>query len=312
MNEVVGRVPSQGRNTFIKNAMILSLGGILVKVLGFYRIPLAAILGPVGMGLFQYAYPIFNALLAISAAASIPTAISKMVSERLARRQFRSAQKIFQVALVMLFILGAMGTVIMIAGARFVAEVIIGDPRAYFPLVAIAPAILIVSVMASLRGYFQGMQTMVPSAASQVVEQAGRVLAALILAYLLLPRGLEFAAGGASFGVVIGSAFGLALLALLYWYRGQQLRFSGGGADEPGREGAGRIALEITRLSVPITLAALVSPIIQLIDTVIVPRRLQIAGFTPEAATGLYGQLTGFAAPLMNLPQIFTVALAAS
>ncbi|MBI2873873.1 MAG: polysaccharide biosynthesis C-terminal domain-containing protein, partial [Firmicutes bacterium] len=133
-----------------------------------------------------------------------------------------------------------------------------------------------------------------------------------ILAYLLLPRGLEFAAGGASFGVVIGSAFGLALLALIYWYRGQQLRFPGGGADEPGREGVGRIALEITRLSVPITLAALVSPIIQLIDTVIVPRRLQIAGFTPEAATGLYGQLTGFAAPLMNLPQIFTVALAAS
>jgi stage V sporulation protein B len=300
------------KQSFVKGAAILALAGASARIVGaFFRIFLAILIGDEGMGLFQMAYPVYVSLLAISTA-GVPIAISKLVAENLAYGNYRGAYKIFRVALTLLGISGLVVSLGLYFGADFIARVITQDSRAYYSLISISPAIFLVTVMSAYRGFFQGQQQMMPTAFSQIVEQIGRVASALLLAVLFLPRGLEFAAAGASFGAAAGAFFGLALLLLVSLR--QRKEFIGKLRSQriPDREKADKIIPRIVGLAVPITLGSLVMPLIAIVDLFLVPQRLQDAGFDTSRATALYGQLTGMASPLVNIPTIVTVALAIS
>ena len=176
------------------------MAGIGVRFVGAaMRILLAAIFGDEGIGLYQMAYPVYSSLLAISTA-GIPVAVSKLVSENIALRDFREAARVFRIAMVILSLTGLVIALLLFFGAEIVAERIVKEPRAVYPIMAIAPAIFFVTIMSAIRGFFQGQQKMIPTAASQVVEQIGRVAVSLALALWLLPVGLEFAAAGAAAG----------------------------------------------------------------------------------------------------------------
>ena len=299
-------------STFIKGAAILAVAGICVRFFGAaMRIALAAIIGDEGIGLYQMAYPVYSSLLAISTA-GIPVAISKLVAENIALHDYREAGRVFRISLMMLALTGLVITLFMGSSANYLAVVVAKEPRAVLPILAISPAIFFVTIMSAVRGFFQGQQKMVPTASSQLLEQAGRVAVSLFLAVLLLPLGLEYAAAGAAAGAVVGGALGLALLLLLYWK-------SRPGFDESVRKQArhspssiGQIIRRIFSLAVPITFGSLILPLITLIDLVIVPRQLQSAGFTPERATALYGQLTGMAGSIIYFPNVITIALSMS
>lgn len=300
------------KQSFVKGAAILTLAGASVRFVGaFFRIFLAVLIGDEGMGLFQMAYPVYVSLLAVSTA-GVPIAISKLVAENLAYGNYRGAYKIFRVALTLLALSGLAVSLGLYFGADFIARVITQDARAYYPLISISPAIFLVTVMSAYRGFFQGQQQMIPTALSQIVEQVGRVVSALLLAMFFLPRGLEFAAAGASFGAVAGAFCGLALL--LFISLRQRKEFIGKLRSQriPEREKAEKIIPRIVALAVPITLGSLVMPLIAIVDLFLVPQRLHAAGFDTSRATALYGQLTGMASPLVNIPTIVTVALAIS
>ena len=165
---------------FLQGAFILTLAGLIVKLLGaLYRLPLARIIEDEGMGLYQMAYPIYITLLSISTA-GIPTAISKMVAEKRALGQYRESHRVFKISLFILTIIGLSFTVILLFISRFLADNILANSKAYYPLISIAPAIFFVSIMSAFRGFFQGMQTMTPSAISQIAEQLGRVVAVFL------------------------------------------------------------------------------------------------------------------------------------
>ncbi|MEL7658285.1 MAG: oligosaccharide flippase family protein, partial [Bacillota bacterium] len=196
------------KKSFIQGAVILGIAGIIIKVMGaFFRIPLANMIGDKGMGYYQTAYPIYVLFLTL-ATAGIPIAISKMVSERVAVDHHYEAYRVFRVSFILLFSIGICSSAILFFGAGYIVNAI-GNPGAKYAMMAIAPALLFVPIMAAYRGYFQGMQDMKPTATSQVVEQFFRVTAGLILAYLLLEKGRDFAAAGASFGATAGSITGL-------------------------------------------------------------------------------------------------------
>ncbi|NMA92128.1 MAG: polysaccharide biosynthesis protein [Firmicutes bacterium] len=300
-------------NTFVRGAAILAAAGVVVRLMGAaLRIILASpgLLGDQGIGLYQMAYPVFSTLLTISTA-GIPVAISKLIAENLALSNYRQAFRVFRIALIILTLTGLVITLAMLGGAGYIAEVIIRQPLAYNSLAAIAPAIFFVTMMSVFRGYFQGRQRMLPTAISQLVEQLGRVIASLYLVITLLPRGLEFAAAGASFGAVAGSVLGLAVLLIIYFW--DRPRFKGQ-VSRRALPGAGfsKIVSQILRLAVPITLGSLIMQLFTLIDLGLVTRRLQVAGFTVDRATALYGQLTGMASSVIYFPNVVVIALGVS
>lgn len=298
------------KKSFLQGAVILSVAGVVSKILGaLYRIPLARLIGDEGMGLYQMAYPIYTTILAL-ATAGVPVAISVLVSRNKTKGFNGDSQKLFRVSLIVLLTAGIVLTVLVMQSAHFIANYVLKQPLAYYPILAVAPAIIFASLMSVFRGYFQGHQSMMPTAVSQVFEQLFRVAAVLVLAVILFPRGLEYAAAGATFGAVIGGIAGLIILVGYYfWFqkkagREQNLLYSGASSAE--------LAKEMVRLAVPVSFGAVVLPLVQMLDAIIVPGRLMAIGYSTSAATALYGQLSGMAAVLISLPTIFTISIATS
>lgn len=289
--------------SFLSGAVILGVAGIIIKLLGAaFRIPLTNIIGDDGMGYYQTAYPIYNLFLTL-AIAGIPTAIARMVAERVALDKNREAHRVFRVSFGLLFATGVITSSILFFGAGAITEAI-KEPDAVHCMMAIAPALFLCPLMSSFRGYFQGLQNMNPTAVSQIVEQSFRVAVGLSLAVLLLPQGTAKAAAGASFGATAGALFGFIAILIIYLYKKKKIFASFSAQSGHPEESAASILKDILIIAVPITIGSAVLPIINSIDTALVKIRLIDIGYSSDAARGLYGQLTGMSAPLLNLPQV--------
>ncbi|MGI6163719.1 MAG: putative polysaccharide biosynthesis protein [Bacillota bacterium] len=295
-------------NRFLKGAFTLAIAGLMVKIIGaVYRIPLYSILGSEGMGLFQYAYPIYAIMLTVSSA-GLNVAISKAVAERWVLKKYGAAREVFRVSIILMAVLGLAGTLLLYSMSGWIAGNMAKDPRARLSIAAISPALFLAAVLSALRGWFQGIEEMEAPAVSQVLEQIGRLLTMYVLARMLLPKGIEYAASGATFGAAVGAFVGIVYIGIVYFTRARHWAVSNG--EQTGSWPS--IAKEVIRIAVPISLASAVFGITELIDLGLVPGRLQAAGISPDEATRLFGQLAGGAFPFLNIPTIFTGALQAA
>ena len=299
---------------FLKGTMILTISSIIVKVIGSLNwIILSRVLGGEGIGLYQMGFPIYLMAITVSSA-GVPVAISIITSEKLANKDYRGAKRVFNVSLRLLLISGLDFSSALLFGADFlINQHIIRDARAYYSIIALAPAVFFVTFLASFRGYLQGWQIMTPTATSEVVEQLVRVITMLVFADLFMPYGLAYAAGGASMGAGAG-AF-CALLVLMWFYRRLKRRLHEeieAQDDSIPQESAGHIIKRLLKLALPVSLTSLMLPIGANLDLLIVPQRLEVAGFDVRHATELFGYLTGMAVPLVNLATIFTAAMTIS
>lgn len=301
-------------NSFLKGTLILTVGGIVVKVIGFLNwIILSRVLGGEGIGLYQMAFPIYLLALSVSSA-GIPVAISIITAEKRALFDYVGANRVFRISLTVLVMTGLFFSLLLYFGAGLLIEYrFIRDPRAYYSLLALAPAVFFVTILSSYRGYLQGCQIMTPTAVSQIAEQLVRVITMLIFASLLLPKGLEYAAGGASLGAAPGAVAGL--LVLIYYYvrlQKQGKKNTEGQVIDRVQEPSMSIIKRLVKLALPVSLSSIMLPIVANFDLFIVPARLEVAGYTVEQATELFGYLTGMAVPLLNLSTILTASLATS
>lgn len=301
-----------GKDKFLRGAMILTLAGLMVKVIGSVnRILLSRLLGGEGIGLYQIAYPMYLLILAISAA-GIPTAISIIVAELLAKGDHGNVRRVFKISLKLMACVGlALALLLFVAAGWLVQEGIIRDGRAYYAIVALIPAVFFATILASFRGYFQGHQLMTPPAVSQILEQFIRVCTMVILAYALLPYGLEYAAAGAAFGAVPGSITGLIVLGFFYRKYSKTWQESLNTCTLPP-ESTKSIVKRLLYLALPVSLANVLVPVSNIVDMLLVPNRLVAHGFAVEQTTALYGYLTGMAQPLIMMATIPTLSLAAS
>ena len=170
---------------FVQGAAILGIAGLLVKIIGaVYRIPLANIVGESGMAYYEVAYPYYSWLLVISSA-GLPTAISKLVSERIALGDIVGAKRVFRAALRLLFVIGIVTAVLLFVLSSPISN-LSGAAPARYSLMALSPALLFVSVMCAYRGYLQGMQCMTGTAISQIVEQLIKLIFGFGLAFLFV------------------------------------------------------------------------------------------------------------------------------
>ncbi|MCL6637351.1 MAG: polysaccharide biosynthesis protein, partial [Alicyclobacillus sp.] len=242
--------------------------------------------------------PVYATLLAV-ATAGFPVAISKMVSEHLARGDVVAVRQTLRVAAWWLTAAGAAACFLLYGGAEVWAAWA-GDVRAAAALRAIAPALLFVPLLSAWRGYFQGFQWMEPTAVSQVVEQAVRVVTILALAIWLVRSGAgeAAAAAGAAFGAVTGAAAGLLLLLYYAWMRHPHWPE----ATQARQWSATAIGRQLLYYALPISAGALVVPLMNNVDVVTVVNLLKHSGLQQTEATTQFGLLTGRAFKLMMLP----------
>ncbi|MDI6893929.1 MAG: polysaccharide biosynthesis protein [Bacillota bacterium] len=297
-------------DSFLRGVLVLTLAGLAARALGaVYRVFLYPLLGPEGIGLFQMAYPVYSTLLVLSTSGA-NVALSRMVSARLGAGKSAEVGVVFRAVLGVLAVVGVALGAALFAASPWLAGAVYREPRAAPALQAVAPAVLAVVMMSAYRGLFQGYQKMHPPAVSQIVEQVVRVGTMFLLAWLLLPAGVAPAAAGAAFGATTGGAAGLVYLAWCARARpGDDAAERGARRGGPPRGGDFLpVMREFLGQAVPVSMTGAMFTVFTLAD-VVVPARLQAAGFSPEAATAWYGRLTGGAMPLVNLPSLFSASL---
>ncbi len=299
---------------FLTGTLILTASSIVVKIIGSLNwIILSRILGGEGIGLYQMSFPIYILALAISSA-GIPVAISIVTAEKLAHNDYQAAHRAFRTSLGFLFCTGLFFALSLVFGAEFlVRSGLLRDVRAYYSIIALAPAVFFVTFLSSFRGYLQGWQTMTPTAISEIVEQSLRVVVMILLAGMFLPYGLEYAAAGASLGATFGAIGALIVLSVFYKKMRKQIqdKISTQNSSAP-LESNMVIIKRLLKLSLPVSMSSLMLPVVSNLDLIIVPVRLETAGFTIHNATELFGYLTGMATPLVNLATILTASLSIS
>ena len=300
------------QSSFVKGAAILGIAGLIVKVIGaFFRVPLANHVGPEGMSYYEVAYPYYSGLLVI-ASAGLPTAISKMVSERVTMRDYRGAREVFRTAQILLLVIGIVLGLLMFFLAKPLAASS-GLDDAYLSFRAFAPALLFVSIMCAYRGYLQGMQQMSGTAISQIVEQLGKLLIGLALAIKLLPKGPQYAAMGAIIGVTASELIALIVIFLIYRMRkkGFDAKLSRSPQTKP--RGFGVIAKSLLAIAIPVTIGASISSLAGIVDVALIINILtNNLGYETKVAQTAFSLLRTNVTTLTNMPGVLTMALAMS
>lgn len=189
-------------SSFVKQASILMIAGLIVRVIGLlYRSPMREIIGDLGNGYYGYAYTVYSILLLISSY-SIPMAISKLMAERIARKQYKNANRLFKGALVYACIVGGAAALFAWFGGRLLLPA--GGENAVLALKMLAPTIFFCAILGVLRGYFQAHNTMVPTSISQIIEQLINAIVSVGAAWLFI----EWFAGNETEEAIYGAAGG--------------------------------------------------------------------------------------------------------
>ncbi|HEU4965631.1 MAG TPA: polysaccharide biosynthesis protein [Bacilli bacterium] len=295
----------------VAGAFSLAMAGLITKVLGvIYIVPFQNMAKDEAMGLYSSAYAFYVVMLQI-ATAGIPLAISKLISERNAMRDYAGADQLYRVGARYLSVVGLVFFLLMFAGGGLVGW-LTGNPDSSTAIRALSFALLLVPVMAAMRGYLQGHQSMAVSGNSQVVEQFVRVVAILLLVYIAVQMDASPGAIAAlgTFGGVLGALASLVYLApkVVQVRRENRKRYR-----QPSNEASKVVFRRILKVAIPISLSSLVLPLSQLIDSMSV-MNLLMWGFdlTKEAAASEFGVLTARAFRLIALPLSLATAIGLS
>lgn len=288
--------------SFIKGALIISVGGIVAKILGaFYRIPLTNILGGEGMGIYQMVYPLYCLLLTLSAT-GIPSGLARLVAEADARGRAGRSSAVLRRALMLFASVGLAGSALMFA----VAPVMSAAQREAGAILAyrmLAPSVFAVSVVSCFRGYFQGKGNFLPTALSEIFEQIVKISLGLYFAYVY--RGDTVRAVAYSLLAVTVSEAAAALFMIACGW------FSARSQNRPlYAEGREKVkTLSLLRFILPVAVAAGVLPLSNILDSIII---VNLVGRYSVNATALYGVFAGGANTLVNLPVSVCYGLAAA
>lgn len=287
--------------TLVKGALILTIGTILVKVIGaIFKIPLTNIIGEDGMGYFQNAYSLYVPIYTL-AASGFASALSRQIAENIALRHYRNVRKVHQVARRMFLVTGIAGTAIMILASFIYIKFV--DPKSIFAILAMCPSVLFCCIQASFRGYYEGTRNMYPTTISQIIEALGKLFLGLGMAIAITMIGYKqieastggvftvygetlateaeaklvcykYAAAGAVLGITIGSLIACIYLAVRFKVKpdvitDKEVRLS------PKAENSSDILKTFMKIGLPIALGTLVLNIAQLIDAMTVSQRLR-------------------------------------
>ncbi len=296
---------------FVKQAVILAIASLLVRFMGFlYRLPLTELIGDLGNGYYGAGYNLYTFFLILSSA-GIPAAISKLVSERNAKGEYENSHRVFKAALIVSGTLGFIAMLALFFGASTLAR-LVKTPQSYHSILTLAPTVFTVAIMAVFRGYFQGMGTTVPTAASQVIEQLFNAVFSVLLAYILVKESVVLGAAGGTAGTGIGAFFGLATVFVIYLRNRSSIILKiKRSKTRVKQESYKSLAITIIKVAAPIIAGTAIFSITSLLDNFMVKDRLLASlAFSQNQSDELYGQLVGKYVLLTTLPVSIATALA--
>lgn len=308
---------------FVVQGSILATASILARIIGLiYRVPVTRIIGDYGNGLYGFAFEVYSMMLLISSY-SLPTAISKLVAAKTHQGQHKNAYKIFKAGLFFSIVIGALAASITFLLADFIAGTIMKDSMIALSLRVLAPTILIVAIMGVIRGYFQGLGTMMPTAVSQIIEQIVNAFVSVIAAYYLFAYGSKVAqvlqnedyaaaygAAGSTLGTLGGAVFGLFFLFFMMMIYKRVLKRRMVKDRTVQTDSYGQIYMVLFSTIVPIILSTAVYNSSVFIDQTIFSNVMNRKGV--ENYTELFGVFTGKYRLLVNVPVSIASAMAAS
>ena len=289
-------------SSLLKGVAQLGAASVITRVLGMVnRMYLSRLIGAEGLGLYQMVTP-FYVLLAVAVSLGLPGAVTKMVAERYAvgdlAGQYRVQKLALKFTLTAALLVSILFWIVLSMAVEFIP-----DPRILPALRLMPAAFIFVAISSILRSFFQGRSEMSPLALSQVGEQLIRIAVGLAAAYWLLPLGLDYAVLGLVIGFVAGEACSFGILYLSS--QGRHLP----ALKRLSFKANGNLTREMFTLALPLLVIRLSAAVTQAIESIIIPSRLQAAGFSPSQATSLFGQLSGMAMPLLFLPTVLIVPL---
>lgn len=297
-------------------AGILAMASMIVRVIGLlYRAPLTAIIGDEGNGYYGTAYNIYTIILMVSSY-SMPSAISKLMAQKLAVGEYRNANRVFRCALMYGVLVGLVGSGLLFFGARFLVPDV-----AVCVLQIFAPTVFLFGILGSMRGYFQARGSMVPTSVSQILEQLANAVVSIAAAWLLMQtavgadptRRAQLGAMGSALGT--GAGVLIALLFMVFCFRrSKEGRKAEILSDATGKEEKYRIFLRDTILVItPFMLSGVIMNLTTSLNQTIYMRMLiDLKGAGETATTTLYGIFSNKAVVISNIPISIATAVSSA
>lgn len=313
-------------SNFLMQGSILAIASVVSRIIGMiYRFPLTAIIGDVGNDYLSAAMEVYSILLLISSY-SLPLAVSKLVSVRMARGQRKNAYRIFKGALMFALFSGGLAAAFLFVGAGWVAG-LLKTPLSIFALRVLSPTLLVVAALGVFRGFFQGMGTMMPSAVSQLLEQLVNAFVSIWMAYMLCQYGLKIGAvlgNSGNYGSAYGAAGSTAgtgagaVVALLFVFFVFAVFFPGfrrrmkREARARKQEGYGKVLKALILTIIPVLLSTTIYNAIAILDMAEFKNISAYLGVADEEYSRMWGVFAGKFQTLLNVPLALASALAAS
>ena len=285
----------KNEKNFLIQGSILAIAGVITKLIGaFYRIPLLNIIGTEGNGYYSVAFSIYSVALMLTSY-SLPLAVSKLVSARVAVGEYKNANKIFRGAMTFALLAGGIVSLLVFFGADFIATTIMHLDMSAYALRVLAPCILIVALLGVLRGFFQGMGSMIPTAISQVIEQIVNAVISIAGAYLLFNAGRAvgktrgdksfgpaYAAAGGTLGTVLGALSALIFVGFIFLAYHKVFKKKMKRDHSRKRESYRTVYKVLFVTIVPVILSATVYNISDFVDTALFNNVMAAQGFSKK------------------------------
>ena len=304
---------------------ILGVSSIVVRMIGIiYRVPLNNILGEKGVAYYGMAFEVYSFLLLLSSY-SLPLAVSKMVSRRVTLRQYRNTRRIFVFSLIFAVCVGSVAFMITYFGADFFAR-LLNFPQSAIALRTLSFGLIILSVLGVLRGYFQGLGTMIPTAFSNIIEQIVNAVVSLVAASAFFKATTDamiakypfdnvpeaMGASGGTLGTVVGAGTALVFLTVLYFLYRNTIKSRIAGDQTSQRESPGSILRILVLTIIPVILSTTIYNLSGLVDSGIFSNVMSSRGMNHDQIDIAVGMFTGNYRLIVNVPIALASALASS
>ena len=298
---------SSKKQSFLYGTAMLAMATAIVKVIGaIYKIPLNAIIGKQGFSYYSTAYEIYNVLLMISTA-GLPVAMSRMISQASSLGHYNQVRRIHSTARTIFLGLGITGSLLMTVFCRQLA-VFQNQPDAWAAIGCLGPCVLLICIMSTFRGFFQGQSNMLPTSVSQVIEAIVKLIVGMAgaLAILYFTKSVPLAAGGAILGVTAS-----CLVSSLYLHRCFRKSYAQMPASDEAADSFGLTAKRLLAIAIPITIGSAGLQILTMLETKIYMGQLLGLGFTQVEADSMKG-IYNMSQTIYNMPCAFITPITIS